>query len=88
MMRRTADEVVGLAEAMKRVLDALDIETFLVCADAEEAKRLALGIVEEMGLARGDIVFLEMRGPGARVRVRAYVHRPGDRYGWLGGGQG
>lgn len=73
-------------KAWDRVLDAIDLETFLVAGNEEEARQLALALVDEMGLGRGDIVFLEWRGGGARVRVRAYAHRPGEGYGWLRGG--
>lgn len=71
------------SEIKKKILDALDVETFFVCENEEEARQLALGLMAEMGFAKADIVFLEMEGPGARVRVRTYIHRPGDRYGWL-----
>ncbi|MCR4398752.1 MAG: hypothetical protein NUV93_07300 [Firmicutes bacterium] len=67
------------------VMDALDVETFLVCSSEDEAVRAMRALMDAMGLGAADIVFLEMAGPGARVRARAYVHRPGDRYGWLGG---
>ncbi len=69
--------------AMDRVVDALDVETFLACSSEEEAKSLAECLIEEMRLAHGDIVFLEFLGWGARVRIRTYVHHPGDHYRWL-----
>lgn len=72
-----------MLEIKKKILDALDVETFFVCENEEEARRLALGLMAEMGFGQADVVFLETKGPGARVRVRTYVHRPGDRYGWL-----
>lgn len=72
-----------MGKAMDRVVDALDIETFLACSSEEEAKSLAEGLIEELKLAHGDIVFLEHLGWGARVRIRTYVHRPGDHYRWL-----
>jgi len=64
-------------------MDALDVETFLVCADEEEGRRLARELMAELGFPEADIVFFEFNGPGARVRLRAYRHRPGDRYAWL-----
>lgn len=76
-----------MASARDRVVDALDIETFLICESEEEAKELANQLMLELGLAHGDIVFLEYRGRGARVRLRAYLHRPGDQYRWLVKGQ-
>lgn len=72
-----------MGKASDRVLDALDIETFLSCSSAEEAKTLAEGLMDELKLPHGDIVFLEFLGWGARVRIRTYIHHPGDHYRWL-----
>jgi hypothetical protein len=72
-----------MGKALDRVLDALDIETFLVCKSAEEGKALAENLIAELNLPQGDIVFLEHHGPGARVRIRTYIHHPGDHYRWL-----
>lgn len=68
-------------------MDAIDIETFLICKTEEEARELAERLAGEMNLSRPDIVFLEQRGWGARVRLRTYVHRPGDHYQWLDSSQ-
>lgn len=72
--------------AVDRVMDAIDVETFIECSTDDEAKRIVRELAAGMGLADVDVVFVELAGPGARVRARAYVHRAGDRYGWLGGG--
>lgn len=72
-----------MPKALDRVADALDIETYLVCKSEQEAKDLALQLIAELNLPHGDIVFLEQRGLGARVRIRAYIHHPGDHYRWL-----
>lgn len=72
-----------MTRAMSQVVDAIDIETFLYCKSEEEGRRLAEALAVEMNLGRADIVFLEHQGWGARVRIRTYVHRPGDHYGWL-----
>lgn len=69
--------------AMQHVLDALDLETFLVCQNEAEAKELALNLAAELGLAHADVVFVEQSGLGARVRIRSYIHHPGQGYGWL-----
>lgn len=69
--------------ALDRVIDAIDIETYLYCKNEEEAKQLAEALMIEMNLRHGDIVFLEHRGVGARVRLRTYVHHPGDQYRWM-----
>ncbi|MDQ7795072.1 MAG: hypothetical protein RDU89_11780 [bacterium] len=74
-------------KARDRVLDAIDVEAFLLAEDEETARRLALTLMEELGLPGADVVFLEWRGTGARVRIRSYAHRPGDDYAWLGGGE-
>lgn len=62
------------------VLDGVDVETFLVCRDEQEGRRLMLALMSSMGLQDVDIVFIEHRGPGARVRGRAYLHRPGKSH--------
>jgi hypothetical protein len=72
-----------MAGALDKVVDAIDIETFLYCKDEEEAKDLAQALLNELNFKHGDIVFLEHLGWGARVRLRAYLHRPGDHYRWL-----
>lgn len=72
-------------KAAGMVMDALDIETFVACSSEDEAKRLMRELMAGMGLSETDIVFVDVAGPGARVRARAYIHRPGDSYGWLGG---
>lgn len=72
-----------MKKALDRVVDALDIETFLYCKSEEEAKELAEVLAAELNLPRGDVVFLEFKGWGARVRIRSYIHRPGDHYRWM-----
>lgn len=69
--------------AMSRVIDAIDVETFFRCKDEEEAKELAHALAQEMNLKLSDLVFVEHQGYGARVRLRGYIHRPGDSYQWL-----
>jgi hypothetical protein len=68
---------------MNQVVDAIDVETFLLCHSEEEAKVLALSLAAELNLRAADIVFLEFNGFGARLRLRSYAHRPGDHYPWL-----
>lgn len=75
-------------DCFKKILDAVDIETFFVCQDEDEGRALAIALLEKFGLKDHDIVFIEHQGPGARVRARGYIHRAGDRYGWLEGGKG
>jgi len=74
---------VNLNKALDQVLDALDIETFLVCGSAEEGQKIAERLIAELNLPHGDVIFLERSGPGARVRLRVYIHHPGDNYRWL-----
>ena len=69
--------------AKNRILDAIDIETFLVCSDEQEAKQLGLQLMAEIGLPQGDVVFIQHNGLGARVRLRSYLHLPGEHYRWL-----
>lgn len=72
-----------MARPLERVMDALDLETCLVCASEEEGRRLMIQLARELGFQDVDIVFIQFQGPGVRVRARAYVHRSGSVYGWL-----
>ncbi|MDX9872582.1 MAG: hypothetical protein RBT41_09210 [Clostridia bacterium] len=72
-----------MTAVLNKIVDALDFETFFICANEEEAKSMALQLVKELGFEHGSIVFLQQSGPGARVRVRIYAHNPGDQYGWM-----
>lgn len=72
---------MGLVE--ERVIDALDIETMLFAESEEEAKRIGIDLLKSLGFKDADVVFVEHDGFVARVRLRAYVYRPGDRYLWL-----
>jgi len=72
-----------MSTVFKNVMDAIDIETFLVCSSESEGKELAIRMVKDMGIQDADIVFIQYQGPGARVRVRGYVYKPGASYGWL-----
>jgi hypothetical protein len=66
-----------------RVMDGVDVETFFICEDEAEGRRLMLGLLRQMGFTDTDVVFAQHVGPGARVRGRAYVHRPAAAYQWL-----
>lgn len=70
-------------KASDRIVDAIDIETYFYCESEEEARTLAEQLAVELNLPHGDIVFLEHRGWGARVRLRSYIHHPGDHYRWM-----
>ena len=72
-----------MVEPLDRVMDALDVETFLVCKDEEEGKKLGLRLMQKLGFKDIDLVFLQYEGTGVRVRIRAYIHRSGDSYAWL-----
>jgi hypothetical protein len=72
-----------MQKALDHVVDALDIETFLICKSESEGREIALSLMAELNLPQGDIVFIEHKGPGARVRIRTYIHHPGDHYRWL-----
>ncbi len=66
-----------------RIVDGLDFETFIRARHEAEAKSIMIEIIEKLGFKDVDIVFLEWKGSGARVRARAYIHRAGDDYAWL-----
>lgn len=72
-----------MSKALDRVVDAVDIETYILCKDESEGKRLALQLGEELNLGTVDIMFQEFDGYGVRVRLRKYIHKPGKPYGWL-----
>ena len=72
-----------MTEDLDKIVDALDIETFVVCRDEEEGKEIMLRIMGGMGLRDMDIVYCQHLGPGARIRARGYIFRAGHRYGWL-----
>jgi len=72
-----------MSNVLKHVMDALDVETFLVCESEEEGKNLGLTLMKDLGFKDVDIVFSEFIGVGARIRVRAYIHKAGDVYTWL-----
>jgi len=71
---------MGFAE---HVLDAVDIETLLKCDTEADARRMVIEWLKSLGLNDVDVVFLEHTPVGTRVRARAYLYRPGDRYPWL-----
>lgn len=73
--------------ALCQVVDALDVETYFLCRTEQEGRNLMLNFLKGIGFQDVDIVFAEHSGPGARVRGRAYVHRPADKYGWLAEGE-
>ncbi|HHV19380.1 MAG TPA: hypothetical protein GXZ27_11115 [Thermoanaerobacterales bacterium] len=68
---------------LDKIMDAIDLETYLVCKDEDEAEKLTKELMEKFGFKDISIVFIQHQGPGARVRARGYIYKPGDRYGWL-----
>ncbi len=72
-----------MSSLAEKVVDGLDIETFIICASADEAKQLVLDFLKQAGFKTVDVVFVQHQGPGARIRARAYSYKPGDKYGWL-----
>jgi len=69
--------------ALNAVVDAVDIETYLLCSDAKQGHALALQLGREMNLGEVDVMFEEFDGYGVRLRLRKYIHRPAQRYRWL-----
>ena len=72
-----------IASTLDKIMDAVDVETFLVCNSEQEGRNLMLNLLKEMGFTNVDVVFVQHVGLGARIRGRAYVHRPADHYRWL-----
>jgi hypothetical protein len=73
----------GALSARDRIVDALDLESFVLCESEHEAKELISRLMQSMGVTRHVIVSLDFNGPGAHFRVRAYLNQPGDHYTWL-----
>lgn len=72
-----------MAEPLGQIMDALDVETFFVCDSEAEGRSYMLALLQQWGLKDIDIVFAQFEGIGARIRARAYVYRPADKYQWL-----
>jgi len=68
---------------LDRIVDSLDIETYIICKNEEEGKKLGCQLMEDLGFKGTDIVFIEYGGGGARIRLRANIFKPGDYYRWL-----
>lgn len=72
-----------MSTALEHIMDAIDIETYIVCKDANEGKKYALQLGQEMNLGEVDVMFQEFDGYGVRVRLRKYVYKPGNMYKYL-----
>lgn len=69
--------------ALSRIIDGIDIETYIVCQNEEEGKFFARKLGEELNLGEVDVMFSEFDGIGVRVRLRKYIVKPGDKYKWI-----
>ena len=72
-----------MEQLLDRIIDGMDFETFIRAKSEEDAKSVMLQLLKNMGFKDVDLVFVEYQGSGARIRARAYIHRSGDKYGWL-----
>lgn len=77
-----------MIDVRSKIMDALDVETYFVCDNEAQGRTMMLDMLKQMGFTDVDIVFAQHIGPGIRVRGRAYVHRPADKYGWLNVAEG
>jgi len=68
---------------LDRVVDSLDIETFILCQSEEEGKKLGIQLMKDLGFRDTDVVFIEYGNGGARIRLRANIFKAGDYYKWL-----
>jgi hypothetical protein len=68
---------------LDRVVDSLDIETFIMCQNEEEGKKLGFQLMRDLGFKDIDVVFIEYGNGGVRIRLRANIFKPGDYYKWL-----
>lgn len=69
--------------ALEQVMDAIDIETYIVCKNENEGKKFALQLGQEMNLGEIDIIYHEFDGYGVRVRLRKYIYKPGNMYKYI-----
>ncbi|AEH51394.1 hypothetical protein [Pseudothermotoga thermarum] len=67
------------------VIDGIDLETTLLAESEDQARELGLSLMKSLGFKDVDVVFVEHNGFAARIRLRAYVYRPGDKYQWFEG---
>jgi hypothetical protein len=72
-----------MTTARDTIVDALDIESFILCESEKEAKELIAELMKSLGLPKFVIVSLDFNGPGAHFRARCYTNKPGDSYSWL-----
>ncbi|PKP61998.1 hypothetical protein CVT91_01005 [Candidatus Atribacteria bacterium HGW-Atribacteria-1] len=68
---------------LNRVVDSLDVETFIICQNEEEGKKLGFQLMKDLGFKDVDVVFIEYGNGGVRIRLRANIFKPGDYYKWL-----
>ncbi|HHY13451.1 MAG TPA: hypothetical protein GX526_02240 [Thermoanaerobacterales bacterium] len=72
-----------MGNAFRQILDAVDIETYVICESESDCREIIYDVLKEIGFKDISIVFLEHNGAGARVRARGYIYKPGDTYDWL-----
>ena len=68
---------------LDHIVDSLDIETFIVCKNEKEGKKIGVQLMKGLGFKDTDVVFIEYGNGGARIRLRANVFKAGDHYKWL-----
>lgn len=66
---------------LSQVVDAIDIETVVICDSELQAKEYGWALLKQLGL-EGDIVGVQFTGSAARLRLRGNIYLPGDRYHW------
>jgi hypothetical protein len=72
-----------MSNPLHQIMDALDVETFIVCDNELQGRNIMLSMLKNWGFSDVDIVFAQHVGPGTRIRGRAYAYRPADKYAWL-----
>ena len=75
--------IMNKINVLDKVIDSLDIETFIVCQNEEEGKKLGHQLMKDLGFKDVDVVFIEYGNGGVRIRLRANIFKPGDHYKWL-----
>ena len=69
-------------QIFNRVVDAIDLETVVLCNNEAEAKGIGLELLKALNFKDGDIVSVVFTGMSARLRLRGNVFKPGDKYSW------
>lgn len=69
-------------KVFKKIVDAVDLETVVICSNETEAKGIGFELLKALGFEDGDVISVVFTGMSARLRLRGNVFKPGDKYNW------